>query len=382
MYSFTFIHTSDLQLGMTRHFLDPQDAGPRFTQDRIDAISALGELAEAHAAQCILVAGDVFESNQLTSQTVSRVVDAMRRLPVPIVLLPGNHDPLDAASLYHSGPVTELTDRIHVIRDSEPFRLPGIAGVEFVGAPWFSKRPAGDLCAGMLGSLAPMAEGYRVAVAHGQTNDQAPDPDQPGLIDLATVEAAVQDRRIHYLALGDRHSTTEKGSSGAIWYSGAPVATDFDETEPNQALLVTLHPDRQPEVRGHPIGQWQFEEKHFEIGAEEDLEPVEAWFDAHPVPARTVLNLSFSGTVNLRTHARLESLLEVLRPKYASLRIHQRYHDLVVAPDRFDTDTLALSGYAKQVWDELVEGAAGGGEAAQVDQDALALFYRLAGGER
>lgn len=382
MSSFTFIHTSDLQLGMTRHFLDPQDAGPRFAQDRIDAISKLGELAQTQGAQCILVAGDVFESNQLTSQTISRVVDAMRGLPVPILLLPGNHDPLDAASLYDNRSITELSDRIYVIRDQQAFSVPGITGVEFIGAPWFSKRPTGDLCNEMLASLAPMADGYRVAMAHGQTSDQSPDPDQPGLIDLAAAEAAVRDRRVHYLALGDRHSTTAKGSTGAIWYSGAPVATDFDETDPNQALLVTLHPDRQPEVSAHRIGQWLFEERHFEIGAEEDLGTVEAWFDTHPVPARTVTKLSFSGTVNLRTHARLEGLLDTLRPKYASLRIHQRYQDLVVAPDQFDTDTLALSGYAKQVWQELVEGAGREGEAARVDQDALALLYRLAGGAR
>lgn len=380
MDTFTFVHSSDFQLGMTRHFLDPKDAGPRFVQDRIDAIEALGRLAVEHDAQCIVVAGDVFESNQLSDQVVARAVHAMAGLPVPIILLPGNHDPLDASSLYDVAAIREAADRICVVRDSGPFPVPGIAGVEFVGAPWFSKRPVTDLCAEMLEGLSPVETGFRIAIAHGQTRDQAPDPDGPGLIDLATAEAAIADKRIHYLALGDRHSTTEKGTSGAIWYSGAPVATDFDEQSSGNALVVTLTEGSRPQVNQHRIGEWEFDEQHFEVNETADIGPIQDWFASHAAPAKTVAYLSMSGTVNLATQARLDALLDEMATKYASVRIHERHHDLVVAPDAFDNDSLALSGYARDAWDELIQGAAGTDDAARIDQDALALFYRLAGG--
>lgn len=380
MSEFTFVHSSDLQLGMTRHFLDPSDAGPRFVQDRIDAIGRLGQLAAEYHAQCIVVAGDVFESNQLSEQVVARAIDAMARLPVPMVLLPGNHDPLDAASLYDMPALRDTSDRIVIVRDDKPFQVPGIVGVEFVGAPWFSKRPATDLCAGMLRVLAPSETGFRIAIAHGQTRDQAPDPDGPGLIDLEVAEAAIADRRIHYLALGDRHSTTQKGAAGAIWYSGAPVSTDFDELDSGNALVVTMKPNQAPQVVSHKIGDWVFDEQHFEFNDEADLGPIEDWFAGHTAPARTVAYLSVSGAVNLRTQARLDALIETMAAKYASVRIHERHHDLVVVPDQLDNDSLSLSGYAREAWDQLIEGAAGSDEAARVDQDALALFYRLAGG--
>ena len=380
MRSFTFIHSSDFQLGMTRHFLDPSDAGPRFVQDRIDAIEALGHLAVEHDAQCIVVAGDVFESNQLSEQVVARAVHSMAGLPVPIILLPGNHDPLDASSLFDLSAIAEASDRIIVVRNSEPFQVPGVAGVEFVGAPWFSKRPVNDLCSEMLEGLSPVETGFRIAVAHGQTRDQAPDPDDSGLIDLATAEAAIADRRIHYLALGDRHSTTEKGTTGAIWYSGAPVATDFDEQASGKALVVTLTEGSQAQVTTSQIGEWVFDEQHFAVNGEADLQPIKDWFAGHAAPAKTVVNVSMSGTVNLATNARLVALLEEMATKYASVRIHERHHDLVVAPDEFDNDSLALSGYAREAWEELIEGAAGADDAARIDQDALALFYRLAGG--
>ena len=93
-----FLHSSDWQLGMTRHYLS-DEAGHRFSQDRIDAIERLGKLAQEHDAAFIVVAGDVFESNMLEGQTVDRTIEALKTVPVPIFLLPGNHDPLDAASI-------------------------------------------------------------------------------------------------------------------------------------------------------------------------------------------------------------------------------------------------------------------------------------------
>lgn len=382
MKPFTFIHTSDLQLGMTRHFLDPGDAGPRFTQDRIDALARLGELAAARDAACIVVAGDLFESNQLGARTLARVVDVIARLPVPIVALPGNHDPLDAASLFDDDAMRALGGRLVVVRDSEPFGLPGLPGVEFVGAPWRSKRPTGDLCASMLAGLGPADGVFRIGLAHGQTNDQAPDPDAAGVIDLAVAGAAVREGRLHYLALGDRHSTTAKGDTGAIWYSGAPVATDYDERAPNQALVVTLTGQGQPRVEAVRIGDWTFDERHFEIDGPEDVARLESWFGDHVSPARTVLRLSMSGTVSLRTRAQIDALLERMETRYASVRIHQRHHDLVVAPDRLDEETLALSGYARAAWDTLATGARDADDGGRVDRDALALLYRLAGGGR
>ena len=75
-----FIHSSDWQLGMTRAFLS-EEAGARFSQDRINAISTLGKLANEHDAKFIIVAGDVFESNQLSKQTLMRTLEGKQQVP-------------------------------------------------------------------------------------------------------------------------------------------------------------------------------------------------------------------------------------------------------------------------------------------------------------
>src|SRR5438046_5048256 len=96
-----FLHTSDWQLGMGRYFLS-REAQARFTGARIDAIRSISGVATQYECQFIVVAGDVFESNNLDRQVAVRALEAMRASAIPIYLLPGNHDPLDAASIYRS----------------------------------------------------------------------------------------------------------------------------------------------------------------------------------------------------------------------------------------------------------------------------------------
>ncbi|MGA7052660.1 MAG: exonuclease SbcCD subunit D, partial [Mycobacterium sp.] len=65
-----FLHTADWQLGMTRHFL-AGDAQPRYSAARRDAVAGLGALAAEVGAEFVVVAGDVFEHNQLAPHVIS-----------------------------------------------------------------------------------------------------------------------------------------------------------------------------------------------------------------------------------------------------------------------------------------------------------------------
>jgi len=367
-----FLHTSDWQLGMTRAFLS-QEAAARFSQARIDAIAQLGELANEHRADFIVVAGDVFESNQLSRQTVLRTLDALKALPVPIFLLPGNHDPLDAASIFSTSEFTSAGNDIIVIRDTAPIPVPGLPGVEVVGAPWSTKHPSTDLCTELVKGLEPAKGVIRVAVGHGQVNTLAPDTSRPEIIDLETVKAAISEGRIHYLALGDRHSVTNVDDHGRIWYSGAPVATDFDEIDPNKALLVKLDGASKCKVKPLTVGEWQFIAEQKDLNSAGDLALIADWLTNLPDKERTVVKVGFTGAINLATAAQLDQLFDTQSELFASLRRRKRTTDLTVVPDELDQDSISLNGYAREAWDELLGDAA----SDPVAQNALRLFYRL-----
>ena len=223
-----FLHTADWQLGMTRHFL-AGDAQPRYSAARRDAVAGLGALAAEVGAEFVVVAGDVFEHNQLSPQVIGQSLEAMRAIAIPVYLLPGNHDPLDASSVYTSALFgAERPDNVVVLD------RPGVhqvrSGLEIVAAPWRSKAPTTDLVAEVLEGLSPGAV-TRVLVAHGGVDVLDPDRDKPSLIQLAELDDALGRGAVHYVALGDKHSITQVGNSGRVWYSGSPEVTNFDDVE-------------------------------------------------------------------------------------------------------------------------------------------------------
>ena len=130
-----FVHTADWQLGMTRHFL-AGEAQPQYSAARRDAVAGLGPLAAQVGAEFVVVAGDVFEDNQLAPKIISQSLEAMRAIGIPVYLLPGNHDPLDASSVYTSALFTaECPANVQV--------LDGPASTRFGRACRSSRRPGG-----------------------------------------------------------------------------------------------------------------------------------------------------------------------------------------------------------------------------------------------
>src|SRR5208283_1848930 len=118
-----FLHTSDWQLGMTRHFLT-EGAQERYNQSRFDAIRTMGRIAKDEKCRFMLVCGDAFESNQVDRKTVARALEALKDVPVPVFILPGNHDPLNAASVYRSSTFVERKPlHVQVIETAAPIKV-------------------------------------------------------------------------------------------------------------------------------------------------------------------------------------------------------------------------------------------------------------------
>ena len=248
------MHSGDWQLGMTRHFLSA-DAQARYSEARLEAIRRIAALARNEDCAFVVVSGDVFESNHLDRQVVVRSLDAMAAFDMPLYLLPGNHDPLNAGSVYRSSTFRDhCPEQVVVLDHPGVFAVSG-TDVELVAAPWDSKRPLEDLVGNVCAELAPADHSFRVVVGHGAVDENSPNPDDPALIRLGAAEEAISSGLVHYVALGDRHSTTDVGRTGRVWYSGTPVVTDYDEVDPNNVLLVELDRDT---ISVHPkqAGSW------------------------------------------------------------------------------------------------------------------------------
>lgn len=369
----TFIHTADLQLGMRRHVFNADTQG-RFTQDRIDVITTLMDTADTQDAQFVVVAGDMFDDNLVDKQTVRRALDAFHRAPtIPVFILPANHDPLDPASVYLTDTFqNHCPKHVTVLTDTTEHKVTD--GVTVVGAPWRTRKHATNPLTELAGTLTDH-DHIRIVVAHGGVDTAG------GAYDAVTnvlfqkdLDALIHAQKAQYVALGDRHSTTQVGDTKRVWFSGAPEATSPRETDPGNVLAVTLNRD---DITVTPIrvGRWQFVNHIAEVDSDTAIERFITWLnDPTRDRARTVLRVSLTGVVTLAQHARLMAALDDANDVYASLNRWERHDTLTVAPDDNDFDAMNLAGFVADAFDELRRDA----DTDPVAAGALALMYQLA----
>ncbi|WP_462418500.1 metallophosphoesterase family protein [Kytococcus sp. Marseille-QA3725] len=377
-----FLQTSDWQWGMTRRWLSTADQA-RFTQARNEAVQRAGQVAAEHDCAFVVVAGDVFDSNHLGRETVRRAMEALRQVPVPVYLLPGNHDALDAASVYDQEAFTEAgLDHVHVLRDSEP--VEAAPGMELVGVPLTTNQPDHDVVAEVLDALEAPADGVRrVLVAHGQLAELDPG-NRVSALDGDRMRRALDDGLVHWVALGDRHSRWSD-SSGRIHYSGAVEVTDFRDDPVGDVLVVDLGEDTAAEPTAEPVhvGTWRMLRVAREVGSAEDVAALRAEWTALEDKATVVLRHALTGTLSLADDAALQELLEWASETFAAAFPWERHTDVVVVPQDAELTDVGIGGYVARAAADLEEQAESGGEGAAAASDALRLLYRYAtAGER
>lgn len=400
------LHTSDWQLGMKRRFLS-SEAQSRFDESRLTAVEALLGLAEEKQCDAIVVAGDVFDDNLLKPEIYGRAMDVLKRTKVPVFLLPGNHDPLDAASVYHREEFTELAN-VYVLRDSAPVAVPnsggaGAAGIplEIVGAPLRGKNANEDLVAAALRDLEPVqGAGVRVLVGHGAVGSFG-EKDDLDRIDVNNAAQACRERKVDYVALGDTHSTMPldaDASRARVWYSGAQEVTAFvepdgrGEANSGNVLVVDIavdpaRPEKQADVQVEevPVGRWAFKVLNATVNSVADIDEFLARLEGIDAKRTTVVKYALEGTLSVHDAAYLDERVTKIAPTFAALYERERKMKLHVIPDEDElSEGLLSQGFIGEAVQELQELANTKSEdtqqkeRAQQAQDALRLLVRLA----
>ncbi|MDP3028295.1 MAG: metallophosphoesterase [Deltaproteobacteria bacterium] len=367
-----FLHTSDWQLGMTRRFLS-EEAQARYTQARFDAIRTMGRIAKEKQCQFMLVCGDSFESNQVDRKTVARAIEALKEVSVPVYLLPSNHDPLNAASVYRSSTFIEKKPaHVHIIENAAPVQVG--EGFELVGAPWLSKRPNGNPIVDLLNALPPAGSIKRICVGHGIIDIFTPDKEAENVIAVSKLEAAISEGKVHFIALGDRHSLTKVGSGDRIWYSGTPESTDFREDHSGSCQIVNLDGDHvtTEEVK---IGQWSFIEELMDLNTNDDVDSLRKKLEDIPNRERSVVKLVLKGSLTLSLHGVLQNHILAAKDVLAGSVINE--DDLHVIPNDTDFTNLGFSGFADATVKRLRDKIDQGGPEGTVARDAFMLLLRL-----
>jgi DNA repair exonuclease SbcCD nuclease subunit len=108
--SLVLVHSSDLHIDSTS-FGDSND------QDAVTVLRCVIDAANEVSADVLLLAGDTFEHNRLPMAILQLATDCLSYATLPVVILPGNHDPLTTGSVYERSHLADLPN-VHVIGHS------------------------------------------------------------------------------------------------------------------------------------------------------------------------------------------------------------------------------------------------------------------------
>ncbi len=224
------LHTGDLHLDSPFSRLDPRrsEEGRRSLRE---SFSRLCAYVRENGVDLVLMAGDLFDSEYVSSRTAALLIEELSACPRTVfVIAPGNHDPYTSGSLYASGRLPENV-RVFSTEALSSFVIPELNTVVY-GWAFTSERM--ESCPLVGKHAEEEGDRLRLLCAHGDLGTPLSPYCPITREDLAAFG-------VDYAALGHKHIPfgAEKGERPAYAYCGCLVGRSFDEPGIGGAELIT-----------------------------------------------------------------------------------------------------------------------------------------------
>ncbi len=301
------MQTSDLHLGARD--VDLGEAAASLRDRRLAAFERSLALALSESVNVVLIVGDLFDTNAVTRGLVNRVGSGLASLAaagIRTVILPGEHDRLDASSVYRA------------------FDFPALAG-----AP--DSLVVLDAAAGPAGDVTFQDLGLTVTARF-----PAPDlPDDRWRVGLVHCVSRPRDDEIagagvDYLAVGGPHEMGSGSAADVAWgASGAPDLVDVRRDHAGEVVLVRLdeRADRRAVlVERRRVGTTRFEALNLDLAGFADDSALEAAIASRAdggAGGDLILDVHLAGVWPDELEADPDALEAALRPQFLNLRIRR-----------------------------------------------------------
>lgn len=365
--AFRFIHSSDLHLGK-RFGQFSGDLPAKLREARHATIGKLAEHARVQGASTILLAGDTFDTETPAPEVRRQALAEMHHhAPIRWVILPGNHDSLQAAQLW-STLRAEAPENVTLAVEATPLDL--APGVVLLPAPCTTRRPGRDLSEWMDG--AATGEGtVRIGLAHGAVRSFS---EEGGGLDVIAPDRA---RRagLSYLALGDWHGGVE--IDPRTRYSGTPEPDRFKHDRPGEALLVSIDgASALPGVIPLETGSFSWRTLALDLLDSDDaVVRMEMLLPEPRLRRRALVRLVAGGRARLEARTALASTIENVRPDFAWFELDDEA--LATDCEAEDLDAIDRAGALREAADALLAEAGDAARSAEERDIARAALGRL-----
>jgi DNA repair exonuclease SbcCD nuclease subunit len=246
------LHTADWHISRPFVGLGPKGAALRDAQ--MQTVKRIVALASEREVDALIIAGDAFDSSEVSGSLVRRVVSPLAGLGVPVFFLPGTHDWLTENSIYRSCEFRE--DNIHVFGiDAESFEVGEAAIHGYANRSKGGERPLRELVPD------PGAE-VNVAVVHGSIRIPSKSNPADNLITSEDISRSCQD----YVCMGHWHKRQDFSSGRTTaFYSGCPEQLKFGEGAGAGDVLIVEIDGGKVKVEPVRVGRFKWIDKIIDL---------------------------------------------------------------------------------------------------------------------
>ena len=305
------LHTADWHLGHVSKLFSDEDS-KKLAQARLSVIERILSLARSSNVDAVLCAGDLFDSPappETWWRGLLAVFSRFRDWKIPVILLPGNHDPLTDRSVYWPGQEfrRSLPSWVHVV-DRIDFELALGEEAVILARPCTSSAGDTDLALALPDRPAGDSR-IRIGLVHGSTFDM------PGHRSNFPISPDAGEKRgLDYLAIGDTHAFRDVTPGGVpTVYPGSPEQTNFGEVDTGcVAVVLFSRAGVRPRIEKKRVGHWSWRDETVT-----DLAELRRLLDEDL--SRTVLRLRLDLEVSLAERDELQEHLSVLEGSIATV---------------------------------------------------------------
>ncbi len=226
------VHSSDLHI-------DHDYTARLHGGDGAAGLACVLDAARRIKADVMILAGDTFDSHRVPLTLIDRTAALMTDAALPIVLLPGNHDPAVDEAIYRGGALAAVQNLFVIGVTHDESVVFDSLSLEIWGRP---HRDYTDMIPFDMQHQRPARRTrWQIAVAHGHYQpapDRSAGPRPSWLIGNAEIDATGAD----YVALGHWNRAARVGSGTVpAYYSGSPeYAGTINVVRMNEALGVAV----------------------------------------------------------------------------------------------------------------------------------------------
>lgn len=259
------LHAADIHLGAKFSWLGNKGASQR-EQVRATFKNVIAN-AINERVNIVLIAGDLFDSNQQPQRNIDLVVeqcDLLKQNNIPVCLIPGTHDPLDSSSIYRKVDFEVRCPNLKIFNNENVTceEYPDI-NLTVYGKPNLSNR---SYISPLKGLKRLTSTKYHIAMAHGALYIPEKIAEDDHVFKIEEIKASGMD----YIALGHWHRMYACSEKPPAWYSGPPEWIP-DQMERGGILLVTILDSGEVKVEPKIIGLRNYDEIEIEMSGTQEL---------------------------------------------------------------------------------------------------------------